>query len=326
MAQVIVVSPEYELETDYLTEFQRTRKIRQNLFYLMDGAESFYTYRGEDFKALKWQDEYAFFAQQPFWQPDRTLAFVSLGCGNAGAEKMLLRQAHAEGYPFAYFGVDSSRTMLRLADRTLADETFTRMFLLADFSTAMLRQTLEELLGIFDARLYVMLGGTFGNFEQPVIAGILQTLLTPGDYLYLDIVPLYGEPERDQALRARLLQLPQNMPLFFTHLLERLCIAPEAGELYGVETPDPDLEAWRYAYFFRAHDAFTFTCFLGDVALKSGESLELLTVRAYEPEALKTFMATYDFEFVTEYIPDVGRLAHLWQRFLFRKVEIGNGK
>lgn len=324
MGQPIVVSPEYDLEIDYLAEFQRTRKVRQNLFYLTEGAESFYAYRSEDLEQIKWQDEYAFFARQSFWRREKLLAFVSLGCGNARAEKMLLHQACQEAYPIIYVGVDSSRAMLGLAERTLADEAFERTFLLADFSTAAFRQKLAEVAGACDARVYAMLGGTFGNFDQPAIAGILHEMLTPGDYVYLDIVPLYGVEERDRQLRRRLLQLPQNMALFFAHLLERLCISPEAGELYGVETRDPDLEAWRYAYFFRAHDAFTFTCFLGDVYLGAGDSLELLNVRAYDPAALKTFMATYGFAFVAEYVPDVGRLAHLWQRFLFRKLEAGN--
>lgn len=324
MSRVIVISPEYELETDYLAELQRTRKVSQNFFYLAGGAESFYAYRGEDFEQIRWQDEHAFFTRQPFWQRNQKLAFVSLGCGDAGAEKPLLRQAAQDGLSVAYFGVDSSRAMLTLAERTLAAENFARLFLLADFSTEAFRQTLTDLAALCEVRLYAMLGGTFGNFDQAVIAGILQKTLAEGDYAYLDIVPLYGVPERDQTLRARLLQLPQNMPLFFTHLLKWLDISPAAGELYGVETPDPDLKAWRYAYFFRPHQAFTFTCLGEHIHLEEDESLELLNVRAYDPTALKTFMGTYDFDFVAEYVPDAGGLAHLWQRFLFRKRETGN--
>jgi len=319
MTNVIVVSPDRDLEIDYLTEFQRTKKVEQNLFYTTEGAETFYTYRDADLEQIKWEDEYAFLARQYFWRMDKNITFVSLGCGNAGPEKMLLHHAHAEGYHITYFGVDSSSSMLQLADANLAQESFDRNFVLADFSTAPFRQKLHELIAGDDVCIYAMLGGTFGNFDQRAIAGILDRTVGVGDYVYLDVVPRYASDAQNQQLRNRLSQLPRNLDRFFAHLLEKLCIPQESGELFGEETSEQALDAWRYAFFFQAKEELTFPCYGGSLTLVPGECLELMNVRAYNPASLKDFIESQGFVFVDEYIPDVGNLKHLWQRFLFEK-------
>lgn len=318
MDPIIVISPEVDLERDYLVEDQQNKRIRQNFFYMTGGAPAFYAYRDEDFREIRWQDECAFFARQPFWQKGTPLAFISLGCGNAGAEKAWLSCAHAEGYEIAYFGVDSSRAMLNLAQENLAQETFARAFLLADFSTEVFRQRLREMTGEVAARVYAMLGGTFGNFEQQEIVKTLAMLIAPGEYFYLDVVPRYASVTQDRQLRDRLSRLPQNLQAFFDSALQRLGLRRDAGEVYGAETWDERLQAWQYRFFFKAHEAATLPG-AEPVALAPGESLELLNIRAYDPDALKAFMDAQGFAFVDAYVPDVGRLEHLWQRFLFRR-------
>ncbi len=318
MDSIIVISPEADLERNYLVEDQQTKKIRQSFFYMTGGASAFYAYRDEDFREIRWQDECAFYDRQSFWQKGVPLAFISLGCGNAGAEKAWLSCAHAEGYAVAYFGVDSSRAMLTLAQENLAQETFSRTFLLADFSTEVFRRRLGEMTEAHAARIYAMLGGTFGNFEQQEIAKTLAALIAPGDYLYLDVVPRYASETQDQQLRDRLSRLPQNLQLFFDNVLQRLGLRPEVGEVYGSETWDEGLQAWQYRFFFKAREAVTLPG-AEPVTLAPGESLELLNIRAYDPDALKAYMNAQGFAFVDAYVPDVGQLAHLWQRFLFRR-------
>ncbi|MBN2004599.1 MAG: L-histidine N(alpha)-methyltransferase [Anaerolineae bacterium] len=316
MDPIIVISPEADLEHDYLVEDRQTKKIRQNFFYMTEGAPAFYAYRDEDFREIRWQDECAFFEHQPFWRKGVPLAFISLGCGNAGSEKAWLSCAHAGGYDVAYFGVDSSRAMLTLAQENLAQETFERAFLLADFSTEVFQERLREMTGTFAKRVYAMLGGTFGNFEQSEIVETLAALIAPGDYLYLDVVPRYTSESQDRQLRERLSRLPQNLQLFFDSVLRRLGLDQELGEVYGDEVWDEPLQAWRYRFFFRAREAVTLPG-AESVSLSPGEPLELLNIRAYNPDALKAYMDAHGFAFVDAYVPDVGHLAHLWQRFLF---------
>ncbi len=319
MGNLIVVSPDRDLEIDYFADFQKHRRVRQNLFYTTEGAETFYTYRGEDLAQIRWEDEYDFFVHQPFWSKNVRIAFISLGCGNAGAEKMLLNHAHHNAYQVAYFGVDSSRAMLELAQQTLQESSFEKAFFLADFTKDAFRRKLHEYVDAFSTRIYAMLGGTFGNFDQQEITSLLRDLLNEGDYLYLDIVPRYASEDQNLHLRARLAQLHQNLHEFFVRLLEKLCIPVESGVLLSEEVPDEALDAWRYVFFFEATEPLTFPCFGGQMSLLPGERIELLNVRAYNPNALKAFLNQQGFVLVDEYIPDVGNLKHLWQRFLFKK-------
>jgi len=320
MDDIVVLAEAPDLEFDYLADFQQHKKVRQNLFYTTEGAETFYTYRGEELAEMCSDDECAFFARQPFWTADRRIAFVSLGCGNAGPEKPLLHTAYASEYPVTYFGVDSSRTMLNLAQQNLAGEPFPKTFVLADILRPDFVDKWRPLLAEYDAQVYAMLGGTFGNFEQAVIAEALARIVPAGDYLYLDVVPQYETPDKNAQLRDRLVRLPQNLSQFFDSLLEKLCIDQDAGELVGEEIYEEDVDALRYVASFRVREALEFPCFGGIVRCLPGESIELMNVRAYKPAALQRFMADWGFRYLDTYTPDVGNLAHLWQRFLFQRV------
>ncbi len=314
---IIVMSPEQALEKDYLAEFRRTKVVPQNLFYTAQGAESFYTYRQADLRKICWQDEVDFFAEQPFVTPERPLAFISLGCGNAGAEKMLLR-ALATSHTVAYFGVDSSRAMLHLAQETLAEETFTRRYVLADFTHEQFRTKLQPHIAPYDVHIYALIGGTFGNFEQHAIADALDQMLRPGEYLYIDVVPKQEGQVDD--LRGRFARLPHNLPRFFEGLLEKLGLDPEAGHWVSEEIVENELDTLRYTFFFELEGPVTCRCFGGAMALAPGERIQLMTIRAYDPPALKAFMVERGFVYVDTCLPDVGDLPHLWQRFLFKKV------
>ncbi|HQE92858.1 MAG TPA: class I SAM-dependent methyltransferase [Anaerolineae bacterium] len=321
MDDIMVLAETPDLEFDYLADFQQHKKVRQNLFYTLEGAETFYTYRGEELQEISTDDEYAFFARQPFWTAARRSAFVSLGCGNAGPEKPLLHTAHAAGKSVAYFGVDSSRAMLNLAQRNLAAEDFPRTFVLADFTRPDFVARWRPHLTGFDVQLYALLGGTFGNFEQDVIAEALARIVPAGHFLYLDVVPQYATETQNAQLRSHLMRLPQNLSRFFENLLEKLGLDQTCGELINEERYEASTGAWRYVVQFHVHEALDFPCFGGIVHLMPGESIELMNVRAYQPAALQQFLAGWGFCYVDTYTPDVGHMPHLWQRFLFQKKE-----
>ncbi|MFN2111099.1 MAG: L-histidine N(alpha)-methyltransferase [Anaerolineae bacterium] len=328
MDEIIELTEGLDLEIDYLADFKQHKKVRQNLFYTTEGAETFYTYRGEELQEIRSDDEYQFFAKQPFLSLEQRVAFVSLGCGNAGPEKLLLHTTYTAGHPVAYFGVDSSRAMLELAQRNLADEPFPQTFVLADFirpdfaeqwQTLMHPHQRLHLTG-FDAQLYTLLGGTFGNFEQDVIAETLARIVPEGHYLYLDVVPQYETETQNEQLRNRLSHLSQNLSRFFENLLEKLDLDQTCGELVTEEVDEPATGALRYVVQFHINEALDFPCFGGVVHLMPGESIELMNVRAYKPAALQRFLAQWGFRYIDTYTPDVGHLAHLWQRFLFQKL------
>ncbi len=319
MGELVVFCDPETLQSDYLAEFLAERRVPQNLFYQLDGANTFYTYRNSDLAQIAWRDEFDFFKRQPFWQKGRAYAFVSLGCGNAGAEKMLLRRMHDDGYDVDYVGVDSSESMLGLATANLQDEEFVQTYVLADFARRDFAASLWDLVNGYDARVYAMIGGTFGNFEQTFVADLLGDLVPEGDYFYLDVVPSYPTEEQNQRLRARLSRLPENLAGFFGSLLGMLGLSMSQGRVVTVERGDGDLNTIRYTFYFEPNAAIRVSCLGSEADLKAGERIELLSIRAYDVTSLSAFLGSRGFRLVDTYIPDVGNLSHLWQRMLFVK-------
>jgi hypothetical protein len=104
MGELVVFCDPETLQSDYLTEFLVERRVPQNLFYLLNGAGAFYSYRNAEVAEIAWQEELAFFERQAFWVAEQEIAFISLGCGNSGPEKMLLRHIHERGTSCALRG------------------------------------------------------------------------------------------------------------------------------------------------------------------------------------------------------------------------------
>ncbi len=307
------------LKVDYLTEFLAERRVPQNLFYLLNGANAFYAYRNADLAQIAWQEEYDFFVKQPFWLQAEQVAFVSLGCGNAGPEKMLLSKLHAGGYPVHYVGVDSSEQMLALATENLDGEAVPQTYALGDFSRPDFSARLWDVVVDFDVRVYAMLGGTFGNFDQVMIAELLALLIPTGDYLYLDVVPQYATAHENQQLRARLSRAPENLSSFFDGLLATLGLSRENGDIVAVESRDGVLNTFRYTFYLEVAETLTVSCMEEEATLQAGERVELLSIRAYDVASLTAFLAGYGFRLLDTYIPDVGNLGHRWQRLMFVK-------
>ena len=307
------------LETNYLSEFVSQGRVPQNLFYLLNGATAFYSYRNGDLAQIAWEDEYRFFKDQDFWRKDRRIAFISLGCGNAGPEKMLLRQMQADGYELHYVGVDSSERMLELAAENLNEDAYRQSFVLADFSDPAFAGQLHRVVQDDHVRVYAMIGGTFGNFDQTHVADLLTDLVPPGDYLYLDVVPTQPTEHQNAKLRMRLARLPDNLSEFFDRLLGALGLSRELGEILREERSDGALKTMRFTFSFRAAERIKLSCLDAEMALEPGQIVELFTIRAYEPASLAAFMADREFELTDTYAPDVGNLSHRWQRLLFGK-------
>ncbi|MGC9348697.1 MAG: L-histidine N(alpha)-methyltransferase [Anaerolineae bacterium] len=319
MRQQMVFCDRETLEQRYVAEFLRTKRVPQNLFYIVDGATSFYSYRDRDLAKINWRDEYRFFERQPFWSEEQSIVLISLGCGNAGPEKPLLRAMNSDGYQVDYVGVDSSQAMLELAAENLAGQRFDQTFVLGDFGQQSFRDDLSELVAGYDVRVFAMMGGTLGNFDQVWIADVLQDLLCPGDHLYLDVVPMYGSDEENVRLRSRFADLPQNLGRFFDDLLRQLGLSRSDGKMVSDEGCDDDLNSMCITFYFEATDPLVFSCAGEDAKLERGERIELLSIRAYDVPSLKAFFEQRGFKFVDTFIPDVGDLSHLWQRLLFQK-------
>ncbi len=319
MDESVVFCDRDSLEAGYLVEFLKNRRVPQNLFYLVNGADSFYSYRNAEVEQIPWREEYEFFLRQSLWTKDQSLGFISLGCGNARPEKQLLRHLHRDGFDISYFGVDSSDAMLALAKATLADESFPKSFVLADFGRPEFITDLHRLTDRFGSRVYAMIGATFGNFDQVFIADLLGRLVSTNDYVYLDVVPMYQAEEQNGQLRARLSRLPTNLSRFFDHLLSMLGLSLDQGRVVCLESGDGGLNTMRFTFSFEPITQIRVSCLGSEADLLPGERIELLSIRAYDIDSLKAFMERRGFDFLDTYVPDVGNASHLWQRLLFVK-------
>jgi len=225
----------------------------------------------------------------------------------------------ADGYELHYVGVDSSESMLELAAENLSEDTYRQSFVLADFSDPAFAGQLHTLVQDDHVRVYAMIGGTFGNFDQKHVAELLANLVPPGDSRYLDVVPTQSTEHQNAQLRMRLSRLPDNLSGFFDRLLGALGLSREFGEILREERSDGALETIRFTFSFRATEPIQLSCLDAEMALEPGQIVELFTIRAYDPASLAAFMAESEFELIDTYAPDVGNLSHRWQRLLFNK-------
>ena len=320
MSQRTELHDHTELESQYLECFLDTKCVPQNLFYLLGGARSFAHYRNQDLNHIAWEHEAEFLRTALSYKAGEPWAFVSLGCGNARPGAQLLRHLVGDRPGWHYFGVDSSASMLNLAEENLASLPCPAHAVLADFSKPDFSASLERLLASYEQRLYAMMGGTFVNLDQVWIADLLHELVPEGDYLYLDIVPHYTSDDANVSLRNRLARLPHNLERFFYDLLDRLGVSDECGEVVSDERADAELNTIPYTFSYEVHTPMVLTYAQGSLNLEPGDRLELLTIRAYDVDRLKAFLAEHAFEFQSSYIPETPGLAHLWERLLFRRV------
>jgi hypothetical protein len=209
--------------------------------------------------------------------------------------------------------------MLELAAENLSEDTYRQSFVLADFSDPAFADQLHEVVQEDHVRVYAMIGGTFGNFDQRHVADLLASLVPPRDYLYLDVVPTQSSADQNAQLRMRLSRLPDNLSGFFDRLLGELGLSRELGEIVREERSDGALETIRFTFSFKAIEHIQLSCLDAKMVLVPGQIVDLFTIRAYDPASLAAFMAESEFELIDTYAPDVGNLSHRWQRLLFSK-------
>jgi hypothetical protein len=164
-----------------------------------------------------------------------------------------------------------------------------------------------------------MIGGTFGNLDQVLVADLLTDLIAVGDYFYLDVVPLYESDEANRRLRQRLSNAPENLSAFFHRLLGMLGLTLEQGKIVTVESGDRVGDTSRFAFYFEPTAPIRVFCLDRETDLLPGERIELMSIRAYDVSSLVRFLEQRGFRLVDTYVPDVGNLSHLWQRLLFVK-------
>gem|GEM_PF-3440825 len=112
---------------------------------------------------------------------------ISLGCGDARQEKILLEELEVSHPHVQYIGVDSSKESLALAEQNLQNITLSKTFLQADFSHKRCSHEIDQLTKGTDIRIFSLLGSTFGNPNQTEIVTNLYNMMGESDLLRFDV-------------------------------------------------------------------------------------------------------------------------------------------
>jgi len=75
---------------------------------------------------------------------DSPCCIISLGCGDARQEALLLTHLSQTQKPTAYFAIDSSKSSLELAQKKLENINIPKTFIHADFTTQACKHAIEQ--------------------------------------------------------------------------------------------------------------------------------------------------------------------------------------
>ena len=325
MKEFIHFIPESKLRDAAVKQLAESGRLNQSFLYMTEGASSFYRYRNSDLAKMQSAHEFAFFQENGLFTADGSTAVISLGCGNGGAEAELLKTAVQNGVCPAYFGIDSSSEMLKLAALNMEQLCVSPRLILGDFSAPDFAEKLSPLLARHLPVIYLLMGGTFGNVPQKPFISHLSSLIKKDAYFYLDVVPLSRDADFE-ALKQRFSRLHENYEHFFSQILTRLTIPIDAGRIYSEEKLEDHPSALRTRFFFKSRADLQLRFLNTTIPLKKGTDIELLTIRAYEIDSLNAFIEEYGFQTLSQFHPSTGSMKHGWQRLLFKNPLIRPGK
>lgn len=311
----------YVSEEDLKQEFYRNvqdRYIDQKFLYLdKTSVEEYYhasskQKNNERMKAGVY-DYYGVFKKN--LNKKQKAAIISLGCGNARAEKRSLRKLSEENYDITYIGVDISKKMLDEAEQNLAEIPFNKIFLRIDITNNNFKEVINKATKDCGGRIYTFFGGTLSNVNQTLIADSLYNTLKKDDRLWFDI-----RVRPDTTMEA-------NMKLFnrYTKYLsdgtEKMCFRPlekigvpfDAGKMNVKMTYETSVGALLFTFYFTFKKKIIVNINKNRIHFLPNEEVKLLNIRTYDPETLITFFKEHEFKFLHKMIK-AGR-----GQFVFKK-------
>lgn len=246
---------------------------------------------------------------------EKKTAIISLGCGNARAEKRALRKLTEEKHDLTYIGVDISEEMLKEADENLSEIELRKVFLRIDITDEMFRNTINTLTKDCDNRIYVFFGGTLSNVNQTLIADSLYNSLKKDDAIWFDV-----RVRPDTAMETNM-KLFNRYTEYLTDGTEKMCFYPlekigvpfDAGKMSVKMTYETSVGALLFIFYFTFEKKVVVTVNGNRIHFLPGEEVKLLNIRTYDPKTLITFFEEHEFSFLHQMIKE-GR-----GQFVFRK-------
>ena len=286
---------EVEIQDRIVKNFKQYRTVNHMAFYLGDGADYYYNVSTDHYSYPK----ITTLLKSVFTEKKGAkIAVVSLACGNCNIDNTVLEPLQAAGYPFSFFGVDSSMAMLYKAGEVLNNAAFNARLICADVGAFNFKKELDRIMGAYDIVIYLFFGNTAGNLNQNYMIRMLNTILRPGDYVLLDVVGFEQiTPKIKDKLEERYtgyLNDPADIR-FLLYPLNRLGIPDRCGELVLDTKKDITTQAKVFKFGFISNQAIQFTLEGEEISITPNEYIDLLDILVYNLPILTTFLEEKGF-------------------------------
>lgn len=302
MTKTYILLSDLDIDLDFLHDIKH-RKFEQKLLYLEEGAEKFYN--GEKKSGgvvikgrILNNDDFIKFIE-PRIDSKKKYALVSLGCGNANKEAVILSKLKNKNISF--FGVDSSRTMLERAEDNINKNDISGQLVLADFSSLKFKEEINNLTNKFDNRIFAFLGYTFGNVSQTDMVDTLYNILKKGDYIWLDVVTRDSLDQEEYLKKFndcnKLLE-NKGMTNFFFHPLSVLGINRKYGKMVMDSFEEESIGVLRFRFSFQFEKPATVKYRNEVIHILPPEKIKLLDIQIYHPKTMIHFFELHGFKLV----------------------------
>ncbi|MCB9798359.1 L-histidine N(alpha)-methyltransferase [Candidatus Nomurabacteria bacterium] len=301
MGDVIKLFTYDEMESEFHKHFQQYKVCKQKAFYFGEGAELYLKISGAKTDLfVEQEDLYHGFLQDNIDITKDEFVIISLGCADARKEKVMLERLSRDSDKVSFIGVDSSEEMICIAKETLKESPVSCEFICADFSSD---EFIKRIHAVTQGkiRIFTFLGSTFGNVEQSYMADMLYDLLEKGDKLWLEVAVRESISDKaDRKFFENYLSWFDNEVTrdFLLHPLKLLGVPLDSGELFLNMAAEGDLNALLFSFRFRIDTKTVIEFDEHTVTLLPGNVIELLTIRAYDPQGLRNFFEERNFKFL----------------------------
>ena len=248
------------------------------------------------------------------WSP---IAVISLWCGNAMEEKALLERLTEDWYSFEYYGVDSSKSMLELADQSLKDINIPKYLIHGDIMTEEFREEIKKMTAHITIRIFTFLWGTFINPNQTEITESLYNMMWMNDVLRTDMLVRDDDNEQNNELvYSRYLNFLNDETIIdkFFFPLQKVWITLEDWIIEMVCEKEDQVWALLFKYYFTFNKKRVISyrneilCFLEKDVIIINE------IRKHHLDTFLHFMKKHGFMIASKHIKTVDFLsrAHLF--------------
>ncbi len=299
MTTIRTINSEVEIRDDMTKSFKRHRVLEQNAFYLSDGAKNYYNPNKKFSKSKYNLDGIYSMLKKTLKNKNNKTAIISLGCGSCEKEKEILTRLNKENYNFSFYGVDSSMSMINLADKALNSAKFPSNLICADFGSLKFRLELDKIIGKYDVKIFLFFGHTLGNLNQSYMADILKNLMNKGDYLLIDIIGFKEiNSEKEAKLFERYVSYLNSEPEieFFLYPLKNLGVDTSCGEVTLEMRKNTTINALLFQFGFKVLKQFEFFLDGDEVILIPDEYIELYNILIYDLNKLTAFFERRNFK------------------------------